>query len=224
MVDQVTQKVLTDEDAWQAFRRLDAFLATTPLTTALADLESRLVGAERKEAGVVAAASGFDRELVDSALIVRERVGMLDSLLHAAVIIQVLPLILDDGEKVLKRPSLGAGNDVNRLYDLETTHRVAEFKLSSWKGADGMRRRGLFADVVGLALDDTDRRRQVYVIGKLPVRFLTTSQGNAIKTLSKAALRLRTQAGLTDHMTVSEYTKAARIEVVDLVTMLPTLR
>jgi hypothetical protein len=51
----------------------------------------------------------------------------------AAVITQVLSLILEEDEKVLKRPSLGASNDPDRMYDLETTHRVAEFKLSSWK-------------------------------------------------------------------------------------------
>jgi hypothetical protein len=121
-------------------------------------------------------------------------------------------------------PSLGAGNDPDRVHDLETTHRVAEFKLSSWKGQDGMRQRGLFADVVGLALDETARRRQVYVVGDLPVRYLTTSRRNAVKALSKAALRLRTPHGLTDAMTVSEYTKAAQVEVIDLTAMLPRLR
>ncbi len=149
VVDRAAQPSLTDDDAMEAFRRLDAFLATTPLTPTLADLESRLVGADQEQAMAVASASGFDEDLVDSALVVRSRVGMLDSLIHAAVITQVIPLILEHGEKVLKRPSLGAGNDADRVYDLETTHRVAEFKLSSWKGADGMRQRGLFADVVG---------------------------------------------------------------------------
>ena len=224
IVDRVAQPLLTDEDALEAFRRLDAFLSTTALTTTLADLELRLVGADRKEAVVLAAASGFDEDLVDGALVVRERVGMLDSLIHAAVITQVLPIILEKDEKVLKRPSLGAGNDPDRMYDLETTHRVAEFKLSSWKGRDGMRQRGLFADVVGLSLDDTVRRRQVFVAGELPVRFLKTSQRNAVKTLAKAALRIRTPKGLTDEMTVSEYTKLARVEVIDLTTMLPRLR
>lgn len=125
---------------------------------------------------------------------------------------------------VSKRPSLGAGNDADRVYDLETTRRVAEFKLSSWKGSDGMRQRGLFADVVGLSIDDTDRRRQVFVVGDLPVHFLTSSRPNAAKTLSKADLRLRTPQGLKEKMTVSEYTKAARVEVVDLTRLLPRLR
>src|SRR4051794_25688037 len=68
--------------------------------------------------------------------------------MRAAVMTQVVAMVLEEGELVTKRPSLGAGNDSDRVFDLETTHRVAEFKLSSWKGHDGGRQRGLFADVV----------------------------------------------------------------------------
>jgi hypothetical protein len=208
----------------EAFRRLDAFLRSSPLTSVLADLEAALVGADQDRASAVSIASGFDEGLVDSALVVRQRVGQLDTLIHAAVITQVIPRILEPGETVLKRPSLGAGNDADRVYDLETTRRIAEFKLSSWKGADGMRQRGLFADVVGLSLDETGRRRVMYVVGELPVRFLKTSRRNASKTLSKAALRLRTPPGLTPGVTVSEFTSASAIEVVNLTSILPRLR
>ena len=219
-----TGSALTDEDALLAFRRLDAFLAAESLTSVLSGLEDRLLDADDLVARDVAVASGFDEDLVDSALVIRERVGMLDTLIHAAVITQVLPLILRPGERVLRRPSLGAGNDPERVYDLETTHRVAEFKLSSWKGADGARQRSLFADVVGLSLDDTDRRREVYVVGELPRRFLTGSNRNAVKTLSKASLRVRQPMGISATTTVSEFTAAARIHVVDLCDLLPRLR
>jgi hypothetical protein len=215
---------LTDEDALLAFRRLDDFLRLAPLTAVLGGLENRLLGADRAAAGKLALATGFDEDLVDSALVVRERVGMIDTLIHAAVIAQVLPLILEDGETLVKRPSLGAGNDPDRVFDLETSHRVAEFKLASWKGADGARQRSLFADVVGLSLDDSGRRREVYVVGSIPVRFLTTSNRNAAKTLSKAALRLRQPAGLTGEITVSAFTEAASVHVIDLVEILPRLR
>ena len=207
-----------------AFNRLDTFLTATSFTAAVASLEDQLYGANLMTAQAVMDASGFDEDLVDSALIIRERIGMIDTLIHAAVITRTLPLILEPDEVIKKRPSLGAGNDPDRNYDLETTHRVAEFKLSSWKGHDGMRQRGLFADVVGLSLDPTGRRRQVYVVGALPVRFLTRSRRNAAKTLSKAALKLRTPQGLDENTTVSEYTKAANVEVIDLTTLLPKLR
>lgn len=215
---------LSDESAVEAFRRLDGFMSTNALTSTLARLEASLVGAGQGDCSRVAVESGFDEDLVDAALVVRERVGMLDTLIHAAVITQTLPLVLEENEHVLKRPSLGAGNDPDRVFDLETNLRVAEFKLSSWKGSDGMRQRGLFADVVGLSLDETGRRRQVFVVGELPVRFLTQSKRNAAKTLSKAAIRLRTPAGMADEMTVAEYTRQAGVEVIDLTTLLPGLR
>lgn len=220
----VQRAVLTDEDSLAAYTRLDQFLLSSPLTQALTQLESGLVGVDRKGAEAVLAGSGFDDDLIESALVVRERVGILDTLIHAAVITHVIPLILEDGEQLVKRPSLGAGNDPDRVFDLETSHRVAEFKLSSWKGSDGMRQRGLFADVVGLSMDDTDRRRQVFVVGELPVRFLTRSIRDAAKTLSKSAIRLRDPALLAAGMTVAEFTKLARVEVVDLTTLLPGLR
>ena len=207
-----------------AFELLDRFLSAGSLTGKIATLEAAVDGADRTAAARVLESSGFDGDLVDSALIVRERVGMLDTLIHAAVIMQVLPKILEPGEVVSKRPSLGAGNDPGRVFDLETDRRVAEFKLSSWKGADSMRQRGLFADVVGLSTDTTGRRRQMYVVGALPVRFLQTSKRNAAKTLSKAALKLRSPEGITDEMTVAEYTRKAEIEVVDLRSLIPKLR
>lgn len=207
-----------------AFEMLDRFLSTGSLTAKIAGLEAMIDGADASVAEQLLESSGLDGDLVDSALIVRERVGMLDTLIHAAVIMQVLPMILEPGEVVSKRPSLGAGNDPGRVFDLETNRRVAEFKLSSWKGADSMRQRGLFADVVGLSMDTTGRRREVYVVGALPVRFLTTSNRNAARTLSKAALKLRSPRGLTDQMTVAEYTRNAEVEVVDLTNLIPKLR
>lgn len=64
----------------------------------------------------------------------------------------------------------------------------------------------------------------MYVVGALPVRFLQTSKRNAAKTLSKAALKLRSPEGITDEMTVAEYTRKAEIEVVDLRSLIPKLR
>ncbi len=212
------------KDATVAFATLEAYLSNGSLTDTIARLEASLNGAGNDDVQRILTESGLDEDLVDGALLVRERIGMIDTLIHAAVITQVLPLILEPGEVLTKRPSLGAGNDPDRNYDLETSHRVAEFKLSSWKGRDGMRQRGLFADVVGLSLDPTGRRRQVYVVGDLPVRFLKNSKRNAAKTLSKAALKLRTPAGLDASTTVAEFTKTTNIEVIDLKALLPRLR
>jgi ADP-ribosylglycohydrolase len=213
----------TEEPAMAAFRRLDTYFTAHNLTVRLAELEGALAGANRADARSLVARSGFDESLVESALVVRKRVGMLDTLIHAAVIMLVLPVILDDGEVVTKRPSLGAGTDPDRIFDLETDRRVTEFKLAYWQGHDGMRQRGLFADVVGLALDQSGRRRQVYVVGHRPVAFLTSSKRNALKTLSKGPLRVREATGLTDGMSVAEFTATAKIEIIDLAPLVPRL-
>lgn len=147
-------------DATVAFATLEAYLSNGSLTDTIARLEVSLNGSSQDDVERILLESGLDEDLVDSALVVRERIGMIDTLINAAVITQVLPLILKPGEVLTKRPSLGAGNDPDRNFDLETSHRVAEFKLASGKGRDGMRQRGLFADVVGLTLDPTGRRRR----------------------------------------------------------------
>ena len=220
----LVRSTASPQEAIAAFTTLDAFLQAAPFTEMVVALEAALLNADQSAAAQIAAASPFNSALVENALIVRERVGVIDSVIHASVITQVIPLVLNEGEHVTKRPSLGAGNDSERLYDLETDMRVAEFKLSSWKGGDGMRQRGLFADVVGLSLDSSGRKKQVFVVGDLPVKFLTQSRRNAAKTLSKAALRLRIPDLLTDEITVSEFTRASGVEVVDLTTLLPDLR
>ncbi|GAA4918264.1 hypothetical protein GCM10025777_48140 [Membranihabitans marinus] len=207
-----------------SFGRMARLLSAAPLTSTISELERELNGADRDEACRILGDTEFSAALIEDALTVRERVGVIDTLIHAAAIAQVLPRVLEPGEVVTKRPSLGAGNDPGRAYDLETSLRVAEFKLASWKGRDSMRQRGLFADVVGLSMDTTGRRRQVYVVGERPVRFLGHSLRNAKKTVAKAALRVREWPGLTENITVSEYTRQAGVEVIDLRDLLPDLR
>lgn len=128
------QSVLTDDDVLAAYRFLDEFLSMAPLTATLTDLEANLVDADRGRAASVSANSGSTTNLIDSALVVRERVGILDTLIHAAVITHVIPLILEEDEGVMKRPSLGAGNDPERVFDLETTARVGRVQTRILEG------------------------------------------------------------------------------------------
>ena len=210
-------------EAAAAFAALDAALQVEPLTLTVSGLEAQLAGANADAAARVAANTALDHQLIAAALIVRERVGVLDSLIHAAVITQTLPLLLEDGEIVLKRPSLAAGNDAERIFDLETNLRVAEFKVAQWKGADSLRQRGLVADLVGLAMDATGRRRQLFVVGARPKHFLQTSGRTIDSLLSKSAMRLR-QAGVwKPETTVAEFTRDSSVEIIDLVPWFPGL-
>ncbi len=212
------------DEAAAAFARLDAFMSANPLRAFLAALEHALLDSDRAAAERVALGSGLDLDLIESALVIRERVGQLDSLIHAAVISLALPVILEAGETVSNRPSLGAGNDVRRPYDLETDRRVAEFKVAVWQGQDSMRQRGLVADLVGLTLDDSGRRRELYVLGERPIRYLESSGANALARLGKSALRVRDAPVLEPGMTVSDLYRASGVRLIDLRTVLPGLR
>lgn len=209
--------------AAEAFSIVDCFLQQQPLTAAVGALEAALAGADADAAGLVADGTGFNRQLIDAALIVRERVGVLDSLIHAAVITQTIPLLLEEGEHVRKRPSLAAGNDADRIFDLETNLRVAEFKVAQWKGADSWRQRGLVGDLVGLAMDETGRRRQLFVVGTLPRHFLQTSRRTIASLLSKSSLRLRQPGASNLETTVADFTRMSGVEIIDLVQWFPGL-
>ncbi|MBB1031239.1 PE-PGRS family protein [Dietzia sp. SLG310A2-38A2] len=216
-------------DLASAFAVLSDFLGTTGLTAHLAQVESKLVEATATEAGAVASQSGLTDELLVAALSVRAKVGRLNDVIHASAIAVTLPHILEPGEQVTNRPSLGAGNDETRPFDLETDRRIAEFKIAQWKGADTMRKRGVFKDLVYLALDDSGRRAQLYVVGELPGRFLTTSAAKGLWALGRSSphIRARFTERFDPHstMTVAEFTAgpAAHIEVIDLRALVPAL-
>lgn len=121
--------------------------------------------------------------------------------------------------------SLGAGTG-GRRYDLETTHRIAEFKFTQWRGHDAVRQRELFADFVNLAEADDTRRRQLFVTGAaLPLRFLWSSKRSLTSVCERRPeilARIRATHGETLR-TVADYTEAYRsiIEVTDLHSVLP---
>jgi len=181
------------EQAGAAFATLVAFLRGGPFTAGIGALEHALLDADRTTAAQVAAAAGLTEQLLEAALIVRRDVGRVSDVIHATVISLALPLILEEGEYVSNRPSLGPGNDQSRPFDLETNRRVAEFKVAVWSGGDMMRKRGVTADLVHLALDETGRRPELWVAGTEPLRFLQTSTSTVGDLLSRSSRRQRAQ-------------------------------
>lgn len=150
-----------------------------------------MLNADRTTAADNTAAAGLTPALLQAALTVRRDVGRVSDVIHATVISLALPHILEDGEVVSNRPSLGPGNDQSRPFDLETNKRVAEFKVAVWSGGDMMRKRGLTQDLVHLALNEDERRPELWVAGSDPIRFLRTSASPVGGLLSRASRRQR---------------------------------
>jgi hypothetical protein len=142
-------------------------------------LENRLCGADATVAARVIEEAGLAEDLLSAALLVRSRIGRLNDLIHATAISTALPRLMEPGERLVNRPSLAAGNDPTRKFDLQTTHRVAEFKLALWSGTDAMRKRTTFHDLVHLAAHNGPERAELYVVGRRPIRFLKGSRSSA---------------------------------------------
>ncbi|WP_458683669.1 hypothetical protein [Prescottella equi] len=211
-----------------SFVTLGAFLTDVDLTSHLASAEKALAGANRASAERAMEAYAFSEDLLDAALMMRSRFGRINDIVHATVIARILPQILGDSEVVHVRPSLAAGNSPDRPFDLETDQRIAEFKVSQWKGSDTMRKRGVFADLAHLAADCSGRRAQLYVVGERPIRHLTTSTSPAYDQLARSSENARTtfvERFGTASMTVAEFTAgpAAHVELIDLTTLIPAL-
>lgn len=223
------------EDAAHLRERLHAavegladFMDGKPLTSRIAALETDLISKNVDEVTQIADDADITTELLASALAVRSSLGRLNDVIHAAVITLSLPHILEPDETIANRPSLAAGNDPTRPFDLETSHRVAEFKVSVWRGADAMRKRGAFADLVHLALDESGRRKQLYVVGAAPGAFLdkTVSPARWGLTRGSAALSQKFEERYGSlEIPISEFRRdhAGDVEIVDLNEIIPGL-
>lgn len=204
-----------------AVARLDDFLGAAPLTERLAGIEHDLLDADADRALAVARAAGADVDLMAAAQLARRRLGRVSDVIHATAIMQVVPSILEPGERITVRPSLAAGNDAKRPFDLETDRRVAEFKLSNWTGADGMRQRGLVKDLVHLAAAPDDRKPELYVVGPRSGHYLGTSKRSIRKALEKnpsSVQLLDARFPEWAHGTVADFSAGpgARVAIIDL--------
>jgi hypothetical protein len=213
-----------------AVEHLADFMDGLPLTTRVATLEHALLGADMNSAAAIADDHDVASATLDAALAVRDAFGRVSDVIHAFVITLALPRILEPGETVTVRPSLAAGNDPSRRFDLETDRRVAEFKVSGWSGTDATRKRGAFVDLVHVALDDSPREKYVYVLGKAPRRFLETTTSTAAWGFTrKSALQrnaFEKRWGPAESISIADFRRdhASRVHIVDLYDVIPELR
>lgn len=214
----------------EAVEHLADFMDGLPLTTRVAALEHALLGADMDSVAAIADDNDVAGDTLSAALAVRDAFGRVSDVIHALVITLALPRILDPGETVTVRPSLAAGNDPGRKFDLETDRRVAEFKVSGWTGTDAMRKRGTFVDLVHVALDESPREKYVYVLGDAPRRFLETTTSSAAWGFNrKSALQreaFEQRWGPAEDITIADFrrTHAQSVQIVDLYDVIPELR
>lgn len=92
-----------------------------------------------------------------------------------------------------------------------------------------MRKRTVFADLVALAMDPRPLRKQLFVVGVLPGRFLNGSRSPAQRVLERSQQSLRerfAEAYGTQAISVADFRMgpACDVEIVDLLQLLPQLR
>jgi hypothetical protein len=126
-------------------------------------------------------------EIYKSALDIKKLSAQIDEIVHATGIIQCLPKILKQGEKVIDL-SLASGADGEGI-DLITDKRIAEFKFARWQEskANGMRKRQVFADLVNLYLHPTTKSKELYVFNLEKIkRFFESKKATWKNVLSKS--------------------------------------
>jgi hypothetical protein len=216
---------VTSDSSTPAFNLNDAlggiwdFLGREPFTAAIAALEQHLDGSDVGTIPEIVARYGATPTALESGLIARDRLGRINDVIHALAITLVLPSLLEGGE-ILRRPSLAAGNDPTRPFDVETNLRIAEFKLSRWDGHDTARMRQLVKDLVHLAADRSGRRLELYVLDDRPRSFLQTSRSTiswALRSSPPTKALFLDRFGNPD-ITIADFraSGAALVDVIDV--------
>lgn len=217
---------MPDDQRAEALSLLLGFLDDEPFTQRIARLEFALEGKVAEQVPELLAAHAVGEGLLHAALLTRASLGRINDLIHAAAISLALPHLLAPGE-VLSRPSLAAGNDSSRPFDVETDRRVAEFKLSRWRGSDAARKRQVFKDLVHLSADQSGRSAELYVLGSQPAHFLRTTRSPATWGLDKfpTSRTLFTERFGSLDVPISEFVLGPgnRVEIVDLEKRLPDI-
>lgn len=212
-------------DLATAVSTLERFYGPDGLTARIAALESNLVGKDRQSVIAALQQAQVSEDALSAALEIKRVAGQVNVAIHALSITLALPVILEDGE-VVQDSSLGAGN-TGRRFDLETDRRIAEFKLTTWRGGpEPVRQNELFADVFHLAEADTAKRREIYLTElDRPLRFLGGRRALG-SVLAKGAVKEEFYAAHSDHYTVvRDYWEDVkyRVALIDLARLVPAL-
>jgi HAMP domain-containing protein len=198
----------------------------TDLGETLSSIESAVKGLSAANCSKALSDAGVSSEVLAAAAALKRLAGQVNVAIHATGILLCLPYLLKPGEAV-EYVSLGAGN-TGREFDLETNHRVAEFKFIHWRGgAESIRQNQLFKDFYLLAESPTPKRKYLYVLGtEMPLRFLNGGRklDSVLSRNVKLPNDLRARHGST-YQKVREYYSAHRhlVAIEDVSRWVPEL-
>lgn len=204
---------------YKALETILNFSSEESLTKRIADIESNL-----KDNGIEFIKSYIKKDVIDettlqSAIILKKAIGQIDVIIHALGIINTLPYILEQDEKI-QYLSLGAGN-AGRDFDLETNKRIAEFKFISWSGkSDTIRQNNTFKDFFKLVEASTEKKKNLYILDKEKViKFFNNNR--ALKSILSKIQNVKDNFYKLygdKYKTVSQYycDKKHLVEIIDL--------
>jgi len=189
-------------------------------------MEAILKGADASRLEEAFPHLGIGNRLLEAALTLKAAAGQVNVLIHAIGILLAIPKILSQGEQVISL-SLGAGS--TRIpFDLETTLRVSEFKFIRWRGgSEAIRQNSLFKDFYLLAEYETQKLKELYVIGtEHPLKFL--HGGRALSSVMSRNNRLWAEFQRrygARFSTVSDYYtyRKSQVSIKDLTSVIPML-
>jgi hypothetical protein len=161
-------------------------------------------------------------DLYQAALQIRKVSAQIDEIIHAAGIINCLPFILKKSETIVSL-SLASGAKGDGI-DLVTNERIAEFKFARWQedGANGSRRRQVFADLVSLFITDTPLRKELYVFNAEKIsKVLNSQRATWLNVLSKSGnLKERLEAFLIERQlnakTLRDIMELSQVRLFDI--------
>jgi hypothetical protein len=166
----------------------------------------------------------ISKEVLYSALRLKELFGQINVVIHALGILVTLPYILEKDE-IIEQLSLGAGN-TGKEFDLITDRRVAEFKFINWRGgSESIRQNNVFKDFLNLLWDTSGKKKQLYLNGKKQaVSFL--NGGRSLNSILSKNVKIANKFKNRYHgqfNKVSEFYSLykSEIEIVDLNTLFP---
>lgn len=197
------------------------------LAQTISRLEYDLVGRDVPAASQAITNVGITTTLLESAFHIKAASAQINVIIHAAGILYALPRLLDDNEKI-ESMSLGAGN-TGKAFDLETDRRVAEFKFIKWRGGpESIRQNNLFKDYFELLVNQTPKRKVLYVLGtEIPLQFFRSRRAltSVLSKNASVAAEFATRFG-TRYKTVNEFyaDHVEQVEIQDLCVLVPEFK